>query len=143
MKKKTDLPRRRFLEMAMVAGMTPAVAKASAVTSMVSGSDQPGGWFDLEYEQFSQMIGQRFEIQREDESPMTIELVKVESNQMKNRPAWLPRKHPFTAKFRPVIGQHDADLSNATIKHRKLGSSKLLLTHRKGDSGVVFEGVFS
>jgi hypothetical protein len=143
MKKMTNLPRRRFLGMTMVAGLTPAMSKASSISSLFTETSEAKAWQGLTYEQFNGMVGQRFELQREDKTAITVELVQVDKLSAKSRPAWLPRKQPFNARFRAVGERGDSSLDDVVVVHRKLGACKLLLNEIPTSKGISIETIFA
>lgn len=129
--------------MTVAAGLAPFTAKASVANTLFSTGDEPTGWADLTCEQMQAMVGQTFEIVSENRPSVRLQLVQVDRLSTASRPAWLPRKQPFNARFR-VQGDIDAAiLENATVRHRSLGASKLLLTQVPGTSGVGIESVFA
>lgn len=129
--------------MTVAAGLAPLTAKASMASSLLSHSGEATSWAGLTYEQMQAMIGQTFDIEREGDTPLRLELVQVDRLTATSRPAWLPRKQPFNARFR-ALGEVDASwLDNATVRHRRLGASRLLLSEVPTRNGTSIESVFA
>jgi hypothetical protein len=143
MKTTTGIGRRAFIGMTVAAGLAPLTAKASMASSLLSHSGEATSWAGLTYEQMQAMIGQTFDIEREGQAPVRLELVQVDRLPASSRPAWLPRRQPFNARFR-AFGEIDApSLDNATVRHRRLGASRLLLSEVPTRNGVSIESVFA
>lgn len=138
----TDQGKRRFLGMMAVAGCAPVAAKASAASALI-GPDSMKSWSSLTYNEMRDMVGERFEAQGEGSDAVILELTKVEKLTSKNRPAWLPRKQPFNARFRVVGTPADSELQTVRVRHRQLGSTKLYLSEVQTPKGVSIESIFA
>ena len=143
MKTTAIINRRSFLGMTVAAGLAPFTARASVATTLFSAGDRATSWAALTCEQMQAMVGQTFEIVSDNRPPVRVQLVQVDRLSTTSRPAWLLRKQPFNARFRAQDAIDAATLENATVRHRTLGASKLLLTEVPTASGLSIESVFA
>ena len=143
MNREIDQKRRRFLGMVGIAALAPMTANAKTVVSLLD-APATARWQRMTHTDFSKMIGQKFTLQSGEET-IRIRLAKVElGKNFPGRPAWLPRQQPFSAVFHS-IDSDNIELTDVTVSHPQLGSTKMLLSElgsSVGKTGLKLETVF-